>query len=230
MKFLPDPQTLQARLRDPLSWAGLAIDLLPIWAVIAWGWKASPLVVLYWLENGIIGVWTLARMLAFGLLKGIGALLGSLFMGTFFVFHFGMFWFVHGIFVQVLTGTGDVGASGQPSIEGGPIALAIAGLQSWNGMTFLALMLFAWGGVLFVSDYLLRGEVNRTDLGQEMAAPYGRVVVLHIGLFAGFFALQAIGEPAAGVLLLILLHAAWNFLTRFKPRAAATVAVPGGGH
>jgi hypothetical protein len=227
MKFFPDPQTLQARLRDPLSWAGLAIDLLPIWAVIAWGWKASPLVVLYWLENGIIGLWALARMLAFGLVQGVGALLASLFMSTFFIFHFGMFWFVHGIFVQLLTGTGGEENSGQSSIEDGPFALAIAALQNWNGMTFLALMLFSWGGVLFVGDYLLRGEVNRTDLGQEMAAPYGRVIVLHIGLFAGFFALQAIGEPAVGVLLLILLHAGWNFLTRLKPRAAATAAVPG---
>mgnify|MGYP001804404904 FL=1 len=47
-----------------------------------------------------------------------------------------------------------------------------------------------------------------------MQAPYGRIIILHIGIFAGAFAMAAIGEPMWGILALILLRALWGvFLT-----------------
>ena len=50
-----DPSEVARAYRDPLSWASLAVDLLPILAVIAFSWGPTPLVALYWLENLVIG-------------------------------------------------------------------------------------------------------------------------------------------------------------------------------
>jgi hypothetical protein len=77
-----DPAEIVRAYRDPLSWASLGVDLLPIIAVIAFGWSATPLVALYWLENLVIGVFTVARMIG-TVFASIGNLLGALFMAPF---------------------------------------------------------------------------------------------------------------------------------------------------
>ncbi|MFN4025803.1 MAG: DUF6498-containing protein, partial [Hyphomonas sp.] len=90
-----DPAEVARAYRDPLSWVSLSVDLLPVIAVLAFGWGATPLVALYWLENLVIGAVTIVRMLGTALssLVNIGA---ALFTAPFFFVHYGMFCFVHG--------------------------------------------------------------------------------------------------------------------------------------
>ncbi|MBI1338875.1 hypothetical protein GC169_01510 [bacterium] len=221
MKLIPDPSTLRAALRDPLVWGGLAIDLIPIYAVLALGWKASPLVLLYWLENGVIGLFTALRMLAAGVVQGPVALVAALFLTAFFAVHYGMFWFVHGVFVVFLT-LGEPGVVGEGAEAGtfpAPPGLIEAALGAAPAMPVFIGLVIAWSAVVFVVDFLLRGEVGRSDLHREMMSPYGRVIVLHFGIFASFFALMALGDPAIGALALIILYAAYNFLQRARARA-----------
>jgi len=67
---------------------------------------------------------------------------------------------------------------------------------------------------LYVRDFIMRGQYKETDVGEEMAAPYGRVVVLHFGIFAGAGGLALLGNPLWGILALIGLRAVWGvFLT-----------------
>jgi hypothetical protein len=63
MRGFFDPELFWRTYRNPVAWLSLAVDLLPVAAVILFGWKAVPLVALYWLENLIIGVFTILRML-----------------------------------------------------------------------------------------------------------------------------------------------------------------------
>ena len=49
-------------LTQPIVWLGLAVDLLPVFGVIAWGWNAVPLVMLYWMENIVAGAMTIPRI------------------------------------------------------------------------------------------------------------------------------------------------------------------------
>ena len=53
-------------LRDPIVASGLAVDLAPVFMVLVAGWGAAELVLLYWLENVIIGVFALGRILLSG--------------------------------------------------------------------------------------------------------------------------------------------------------------------
>ncbi len=209
LSFL-DPNTLARTYRDPVAWVILAVDLFPIWAVLTLGWGAAPLVFLYWLENLIIGAVALAKMIAASVREHVIGALGLLFIGPFFVFHYGMFCFVHGVFVSSFA---NMNTSGGPSFPT-PVGLVQEALQSGASMPTFVLAIIALQIFLFVQDFILRGEYRESSIDQEMMKPYGRVIVLHIAIFAGAFAMVALGEPLWGVLALILLRAIWGvFLT-----------------
>ena len=68
----------------------------------------------------------------------------------------------------------------------------------------------------FLYGFLLRGEWKRSGVDQEMIAPYGRIIILHIGIFAGAFALILLGDPMVGVLALIVARALWGVRVNVK--------------
>ena len=210
MSLIPTPDQIRRSFASPFTWGQLAVDLLPIYSVLALGWGAAPLVVLYWMVNAVIGVATLARMLTIGAVAGVIALAGTLFLAAFFTVHYGLFWFGHGIFVLLLAGD-------SPSADPGPVQLFQTGLAFAPAMAAFVAVYAAWEVVNYMRA-LSVGEFRRADLGQEMFSPYGRVIVLHVGIFAGAFALMAIGDPAIGVIGLILLHAAWNQFMSIRRR------------
>ena len=215
LKFL-DPNALARTYRDPISWIILAVDLFPIIAVLTLGWGAAPLVLLYWLENLIIGAVALARMIATSVKEHPIGLIGMIFLGPFFTVHYGMFCFVHGIFVNAFA-FGDAPEGGGPGFPS-PFGLIENALSSGANMSTFVLVIIALQVFLFVQDFILRGEYQRTTVDKEMMAPYGRIIVLHIGIFAGAFAMAAMGEPLWGVLGLIILRALWGVFLSVRRR------------
>lgn len=213
LNFL-DPNALARTYRDPVSWVILAVDLFPIWAVLTMGWGAAPLVLLYWLENLILGAVALAKMIAASVKEHPIGMIGMLFLGPFFVVHYGMFCFVHGVFVHEFATMNTEANLGFPS----PSGLINAALQSAPNMTTFVLVIIALQIFLFAQDYILGGEYRRTSIDKEMMAPYGRIIVLHIGIFAGAFAMAAIGEPMWGILGLIGLRALWGVFLSVRRR------------
>lgn len=213
LNFL-NPNTLAQTYRDPMAWVILAVDLFPIIAVLTLGWGAVPLVFLYWLENLIVGAVALARMIGASVSNGIAGLFGIAFIGPFFIVHYGMFCFVHGVFVSVFASMGSAADMGFPS----PMGLIEQALASGANMPTFVLAIVAVQIVLFIQDFILRGEYRKTTIQAEMTAPYARIVVLHIGIFAGAFAMAAMGEPMLGILALILLRALWGVLLTVRRR------------
>lgn len=209
LNFL-DPNTLARTYRDPIAWLILAVDLFPIIAVLTMGWGAVALVFLYWLENLIIGAVTLAKMTATSMRDGPGGLIGMAFLGPFFFVHYGMFCFVHGVFVSVFA---NLSTNADPEFPT-PFSLIDQALASGPNMATFVLAIIAVQVILFAQDYIWRGAYRESSIDKEMMAPYGRIIVLHFGIFAGAFAMVAIGEPMLGVLALIFLRALWGvFLT-----------------
>ena len=222
LSFL-NPDTLARTYRDPIAWLILAVDLFPIVAVLTLGWGATPLVFLYWLENLIIGAVTLARMTATSLKDGPAGLVIMAFLGPFFFVHYGMFCFVHGVFVSVFANLsgGIQDGFGFPT----PFSLIDQALGSGANMTVFVIAIIALQAFLFVQDFLWRGQYKRSEVQTEMMAPYGRIIVLHIGLFAGAFAMIALGEPMLGVLALILLRALWGIVMSMHRRVRLDAAL-----
>ena len=217
MRFL-DPANVSRAFRDPVTWAAFAVDLIPIYAVIVLGWGAVPLVFLYWLENLVIGVMTIARMIAAGIGKGAGGLAQLLFFVPFFTVHYGLFCFGHGLFLLVLQS--DDFAHLGPTTNIGSEYVGIvehAGSAGPNMLTFIAII-FVFNIFLFIYDFIGKREFLNVEPAEEMFAPYGRIMLLHVALFAGMFALINFGEPMLGVLSLILLRVLWGLFTSVRRR------------
>ncbi|MEM5515994.1 DUF6498-containing protein [Henriciella sp. AS95] len=201
-----DPQTLSRTYRDPIAWAILLVDLFPIYAIFAYGWDATSLVFLYWLENLVIGAMTLLRMAVTTVNWGPFGPTVMLVMGPFFTFHYGMFCFVHGVFLVVMA---QLGAGSEPPFPT-PTGVIDYALPSGRHMIVFVGAIIGLQMLLFLRDFLGRGEFRESDPMTEMAKPYGRIVVLHIGIFVGFGLMLALGQPMLGVLGLIALRAMWG--------------------
>ncbi len=215
MKKLLDPGYWRRALSNPMVALGFAIDLLPVYAVIAWGWNAVPLVMLYWMENVIVGVMTIPRLLVSGANFGVGGVIGGVFMSAFFVVHYGMFCFVHGTFLVAFASFNNPQAMGSIAM-GDILGIFLFGMNSGLHVDWLIYAIVVFQVLVFFLEFIWKGEWKRSNPGDEMNAPYGRIVLLHFGIFVGAGALFLLGQPMAGVLALILFRAAWGIMSNSK--------------
>lgn len=182
---------------SPTVIALVLANLIPLYGVLALGWEVFPLMLLFWMENVIIGVFNVLRMLLAELQRP-AAWVGKFFLVPFFCIHYGMFTFVHGVFVVGLFGGQfRVGAS-FPSLEMFQKLVA----EQQLGIAVLALV--ASHAFSFAWNYLWRGEYRTVSLQTLMARPYARVVVLHLALLGSGFLLIALKSPVVGLVLLVL--------------------------
>ena len=177
----------------------LVVNLFPVFGVLYWGWDIFPIMMLYWSENVIIGVFNILRMLFAMPEEPEGCL--KFFLIPFFAVHYGMFTMVHGFFVVLLfSGGGELLSNGgEPS----PALLLRTILE--NRLVFAVLALFLSHGYSFLKNYIGRGEYRRTDSRMLMFRPYGRVVIMHLTLIFGAFLIFIFDLPLAGLILFILL-------------------------
>jgi hypothetical protein len=180
-------------------------NLVPLGGVLALGWGVYDVMLIYWLENGVVGLYTLARMATAGRHP-----LATALIGPFFVVHYGMFWLVHGVFVVTLFGpTGPFGTAAPSAAPVGPslpFALPIVGEVPWVAGAGWALAgLLVSHGVSFVQNWLLGGERDGVEPREIMPRPYGRVVVLHLTLIGGGFVVMALGAPVLALVLMVAL-------------------------
>ncbi|EAQ97191.1 DUF6498-containing protein [Congregibacter litoralis] len=177
-------------------------NLLPLLGVLLFDWDVGALIILYWSENLVLGFYNILKMASVG---GLSAMFPSLF----FMIHYGGFCAVHGFFIlsilfDVPTSFGD-----DP-----PWPLFLVFLQllfdvvaqvfalaprEWI-IAFVGLLISH--GYSFVSNFLMAGERDSATVNGLMAAPYRRIVILHVAIIAGGFAVMSLGQPL--VLLVIL--------------------------
>ena len=218
-KFL-DASYWGRALSHPLVLAGLFVDLLPIYAVLAWGWNAVPLVMLYWMENVIAGAMTIPRLVIAGGRFGPFGFIGAILLSAFFVVHYGLFCLVHGTFLIAFAGFSDPGSmASAPFMD--LFGMFTFGINSGLHVDWMIYAIVAFQVLVFLVEFLWRGEWKCATPDKEMMAPYGRIIVLHFGIFAGAAALFLLGQPMIGVLALILFRAAWGVLSNSKRFGAA---------
>lgn len=213
MKPKISPSLIARAYADPLSWLNLAVDLLPLWAIFQFGWGATPLVALYWLENLIIGLFAAARMAGAGitqLSRGEVAGAAAFFLVPFFCFHYGAFCWGHGIFIATFADQ----TLGLPSPQG----LIAWALGTGPHMLWFLGAILAVNLVFFLADFIGRGDITRVKLDAEMTAPYGRIVTLHIAIILGAIFAFGTDEPLLGVFLLILIRVAFGILLAVRRR------------
>ena len=171
-------------------------NLIPLAGVLLWDWDVFLLLLLFWCENVVIGVFGIARLIVAGKTDSPGE---GLFLPAFFLVHYGGFMFGH---FMVLFGMfsgafGEEGSLVEPADYYGLI------LERLNWVAVVAL--FLSHGWSFVENYMGGAEHERLSPQQAMALPYRRMAVTHVALLVGGFFLVEQGEPLAGLVLLVAL-------------------------
>ncbi len=173
----------------------VALNLVPLAGVWLFGWQSFELIFLYWLENVVIGAFTVLRMVVRPY-NHVIEVAAPAFLAPFFLFHYGMFCFVHGMFVVSLFGPGD-------SFSGNLVDVAMLTI-SQPGMTVAMLSLVALQAFDWLRDTAERG-LGSDGVKFLMVAPYRRIVVLHFVILGAGFALAALGDPTIGLVLLVVI-------------------------
>ena len=182
------------------------------YGVLFLGWSVFVVMALFWFENVVIGGFNVLRILVSGVRLGVGGMIGAVFMAAFFTVHYGLFTAVHGVFVVMLFGMPELGREAMNGGLSGPLSQMLHRLFANSEGWLAVIVILAAHAVSFVQWSFATRELP-TPLKDLMAAPYGRIVVLHITLIAAGFLIQALHAPVLGVLLLVALKLAYDLIT-----------------
>lgn len=174
----------------------VAANVVPLVGALFFSWSLASVIFLYWTENVVVGIFNIARMKRARGSLGVGSrqfkvngkpytpdMKGSLIF--FFIIHYGLFTFVHGVFVLVLFG--------QP-----------VGLGAVQFLLALA-SLFISHGISYETNFIGKHEYERMSPPELFFHPYKRVLILHLTVLLGGTLSQLIGFPVVAAVFLILL-------------------------
>ncbi len=211
----PEQAAIDARDVPQSAWVLLAANAVPLAGVLFLDWSVFALVLLYWCENVVVGAFNVLKIL-FAEPQDLWVNATKLFLIPFFIVHYGMFTFVHGIFVIMLFGP-HTGMA--PSVDLFSAAIRHTGI----GIGVVAVILSH--GYSFFYNYLFTGEYRRMSPQVLMGQPYARVVVLHVTIIASGFATAALGAPVAALIILVALKTFIDYRAHLAERRKLAVPV-----
>ncbi len=183
-------------------------NLVPLAGAIFFGWDVLDIVLIYWAENLIVGAFSLLRILNVRTETGTK---GKILLAGFFTIHYGLFCLVHGVFVVSFLGDSIISGAFNEAISrlSGELKWAVFGLVASHGFSFFR-------------NYLKSEENQRTSVAVEMAAPYPRMLALHVAIVFGGFAVQALGQPVFLLVILVVAKtmADWKLHLKAHEKAA----------
>ncbi|HYX80804.1 MAG TPA: DUF6498-containing protein [Gemmatimonadales bacterium] len=195
----------------------LVANAFPIVGVLFLGWTVFPLVLLYWLENVIVGGFNVARMLLAQPRNPV-SWAGKFFVIPFFIVHFGGFTYMHGVLLLAFFGP--------KSLEPFSVLHAVPSVIRANHLGWGVASLIASHGFSFVWNYLRSGEYQRASLTALMGQPYNRIIVLHLTVLFGGWVVMLLGSPIGALIVLIALKTAADYRGHTAERQRFAAAAP----
>ena len=179
----------------------VAANLLPLVGVLLWDWDVFFLLLLFWCENVIIGLFGIARIIVSGTTENT---FEGLFLPVFFLVHYGGFMFGHFmvLFGMYSSWGEEMGNVAVPADYYGMV------VENLNWVALVAL--FVSHGWSFVENFMGNQEHDNLTPNQAMALPYRRMMITHVALILGGFLLMETGQPLGGLILLILMKIAMD--------------------
>jgi len=207
----PWPKPRLSDLARPSVVSLLLANLFPLYGVLFLGWDVFLIILVFWLENVVIGAFNVLRMLVAAPRDGASWALKA-FLVPFFCVHYGGFCAGHGVFVVGFFGGAMRGDGTFRNLED------VFGFVRSSGLKWAVLGLVLSHGVSFVMNYLRKGEYRNAKLETLMFQPYGRVVILHLTIILGGMAAMALRSPVWALVLLIGLKVAVDLRAHLKER------------
>jgi hypothetical protein len=167
----------------------IAANLVPLMGTAFFGWKLSDVMVLYWAESAVIGVFNVCKIIVVGRWLALLA-------APFFISHFGAFMAVHFLFLYgfFIQGPGDW--------SGGDLVDVLRVFtELWPALA----VLFASHALSFFMNFLGRHEYRERTMENLMSEPYSRIVFMHLVLIFGGGLTLILGESTPVLLAAIAL-------------------------
>jgi len=177
----------------------VAANLLPLGGVLLWDWDIFLLLLLFWCENVVIGVFGIARLIVANKTENTRE---GLFLPLFFLVHYGGFMFGHFmvLFAMYSSHVEDAGQLAEPADYYSMV------IENLNWVAVVAL--FISHGWSFIENFMGNREHENLRPGSAMALPYRRMIITHVALLVGGFFLIEQGQPLVGLVLLLVLKVA----------------------
>jgi hypothetical protein len=206
-----------ARSTAPLAAVATLVifNAIPLLGVAYLGWDLLTILVLYWIENGIIGIVNVAKISraegaepparARSPARGVQTARGTSrnALVAFFFLHYGIFWIVHGVFVLTIPLVAGLGGTPGP---GGPSGDALdLSRFSPQGVLFAAVGLAVSHVAAYRYDYIGRGVYRTRSPSSQMFEPYPRLIVLHGTILVGAWIVFQVGQPILLIAFMVVL-------------------------
>ena len=198
----------------------LAANVAPVFGVLFAGWGVFPLVFLYWVENAVIGLFTVVKMLS-ARPNDPDRRRGRTVLTALFIFHYGAFVFGHGVFLMVIFATQRPdGMEGRAAFEN------LLGQIADLGLILAAVGLLASHAWSFVTNYL-PAERHSAQFKKLAMAPYGRVILLHLFIIGSAWLVMKLGSPLPVLLLFVAMKTTVDLLAHlYEHRKAQSPQEP----
>jgi hypothetical protein len=155
------------------SYVLIATNLVPLFGALFMGWQVKDIILLYWLETLIIGLFNVFKML---FARKEAEFKGKITLTPFFCFHYGFFVVSY---AQLLAYIFSWNIFTEEKVFTGLITL----LQHTHLDVGLFILLLSHG-YSFITNYW-KDERKNTSLIALMFLPYKRVLILHVVIIAG---------------------------------------------
>ena len=169
----------------------IAANLVPLVGTVYFGWQLSNVMVLYWAESAVIGLFNVLKIVRIAGWPG-------LFAALFFLGHFGGFMavhflFIYGIFVEGFNSAG-------PGDDLSEVAALFVSL--WPALAAL----FVSHAYSFFANFIGRREYRNRTVSDQMSEPYARIVFMHLILIFGGFLVLVLAFFGSKLVLELVLH------------------------
>ena len=179
--------------KNPSTVILILSNLIPLFGVLFLEWNIFSILILYWAETAVIGLYTIFKIIIFHRWKAIV-------LAPFFVVHFGIFMFGHLIFIVVLFANPD-GLSSY-NVGNTPSYLLIVSLIKPLAIAFSSLVL-SHGYSFFVNYVGNKEYLERTK--DPFLSPYGRIVIMHLTVLFGGFLSMIFGNAVFALVLMVIM-------------------------
>ena len=188
----------QPRWYSPTALVLIAANLLPLYGVLILGWAVLPIMVLFWLENIVIGVLNILRIL-FASPADASRRVSK------------FFWFRSSLSTMACLPP-HTACLCLPFSAVNPTRHSVDGLWTIDAARRAITEFSLWPGIgalaashlfSFFWNYLGQREYQQARPEALMQAPYGRIMVLHVTIILGGLLIQLFHSPLWALLLLI---------------------------
>lgn len=195
-------------LQDYSSLVLIFSNIIPLVGVLFFSQDLKTIIILYWAETGIIGLFNILKILFVDSEQKISLKIKILFI-AFFSIHFGMFMIVHFVFLLAF-------------LFSRYLSDTLSLIQAMPFSYYMLVGFFFSHGTSFVYNYFILGERKKVELQQLMIHPYSRVIIMHLTILFGGIVSIIFGQPVLLLILLIFGKTIADLIFHLKERERVT--------